>query len=279
MANVEQKLAIIVSGQGVKSSYGAGALLALAEQYQVTEPFLMICGSGSAGTGAYFVAGQPDRLRHLWVDMVSSRRVLSRRRFWKIIDIDYIIDEVCKRQHPLDARKVLQAKTRFLMPALNTKTGHIDYFDNHQGMDVFECLRAAKAMPIAYKWDPRIAVGGSLYCDSLLSARAQTHIGKAVECGATKILIIHNMPSGKLRMDNLAFKFWMRLQPFRKSYYQAERDVAAYHVPPSIKVLVIRPSSKLWLTTLSNRKADIQQAFDQGYDETSANQELAAFLR
>jgi predicted patatin/cPLA2 family phospholipase len=63
---------------------------------------------------------------------------------------------------------------------LNKKTGNIDYFDNRNGMNVFESMRATKAMPIAFKINPNIKINDSYYCDSLLSSTAEPHIKKAI---------------------------------------------------------------------------------------------------
>lgn len=129
-----------MSGGGMKCSFGVGAILAIAEKYKIKEPFLLICGSGSAGTGSYYVSAQYKSIRNIWTNLVSS-------------------------------------KTIYLIPALNKKTGKIDYLDVKKN-DIFECMRATKAMPIAFKLNPKVEINNSFYCDSPISSKPETHIKK-----------------------------------------------------------------------------------------------------
>lgn len=87
-----------MSGGGMKSSFGVGVILALAEKYNITEPFLLICGSGSAGTGSYYISKQYKSIRNIWTNLVSSKNFINCKRFWKIIDIDYLIDVIFKKK-------------------------------------------------------------------------------------------------------------------------------------------------------------------------------------
>lgn len=272
-----EKLAIIMSGGGMKSSFGVGVILALAEKYNLTEPYLLICASGSAGTGSYYVSKQYKSIRNIWTNLVSSKRFLSWKRFWKIIDIDYLIDIIFKKEDPLKEKKVYNSKMRYLIPALNKDTGTIDYFDNEKEMDVFESMRATKAIPIAFKINPKVRINGLEYCDSLISTKAESHIKKAVELGANKILIINSI-LGKKKMDHYLFSFWMFFQKKKKEYYKIEHELLNYNIPKHVKLFTIIPKSKLNITTLNNNKKTLSQTIDQGYQETISNKELMSFL-
>jgi predicted patatin/cPLA2 family phospholipase len=274
-----EKLAIIMSGGGMKSSFGVGVILALAEKYNITEPFLLICGSGSAGTGSYYISKQYKSIRNIWTNLVSSKNFLSWKRFWKIIDIDYLIYVIFKKQDPLKEKLIYASKTRYLIPALNKNTGNIDYFDNQKGMDVFENMRATKAMPIAFKMNPSIKINGSVYCDSLVSSRAETHIQKAIDLGANKILIINNISYQKKGLDNLFFSLWIFFQKCKKQYYEIEKKSSNHQIPEDVKIFTIAPKSKLKITTLNNNIDLLRQTIDQGYQETISNNKLKSFLK
>ncbi len=278
MPTKNDKLAVIMSGDGTRSSFGVGVLLALAEKYGITEPFLLICGSGSAGTGSYYLAKQYASIRNIWTNLVSSRKFLNRWRFWKVIDIDYLIDVIFKRQDPLDGAAVRKSKTRYLIPALNKTTGKIDYFDNKSGMDVFESMRATKAMPLAFKLNPSIGINGSAYCDSLLSSNSRAHVKKAVEMGADKILLIHNTHPGEARLERAFFSLWMLFRGCKRNYYATERELLGYRPPENVSVFSIRPKSQLEITTLNNRKSLLKGTINVGYSETVSNDELRSFL-
>jgi hypothetical protein len=46
-------------------SYGAGAMTALIEKFNVTNPDIVIARSGSAGTGSYFVSKQYNSIKNI----------------------------------------------------------------------------------------------------------------------------------------------------------------------------------------------------------------------
>jgi predicted patatin/cPLA2 family phospholipase len=61
---MQHKIAIIMSGGGMSCSYGAGALTALIEKYNII-PDIVVARSGSAGTGSYFVSKQYDSIKNI----------------------------------------------------------------------------------------------------------------------------------------------------------------------------------------------------------------------
>lgn len=273
-----EKLAIIMSGGGMKSSYGVGVILALVEKYNITEPFLLICGSGSAGTGSYYISKQYKSIRNIWTNLVSSKKFLNRKRFWKIINIDYLIDTIFKKQDPLNEKLIYNSKTKYLIPALNKNTGNIDYFNNQKEMNIFESMRATKAIPLAFKINPRIKINGSEYCDSMISTKAESHIKKAIESGANKILIINSI-LGEKRIDYYLFSLWMYFQKCKKQYYNNEKKILTYQKPKDVKIFTIAPKSKLKITTLNNNINLLHQTIEQAYQETILNKELQSFLK
>ena|SRR3989338_7140580 len=149
-------LAIITSGGGLRCSFGVGVMLALAERLGIQEPSYLISCSGSAGTGAYFVSKQYDSIRNIWSNLLSTKKFVDTSRFWKMIDIDYLIDKVFKKLDPLDLKAFHASPINYFIPALNRQTGNIDYFSNRDETDIYEVLRATKAMPIAFKLNPNV---------------------------------------------------------------------------------------------------------------------------
>ena len=276
---MNEKLAIIMSGGGMRASFNVGVILSLIEKYKITEPFLLICASGSAGTGSYYISKQYDSIRNIWTNLLSSKNFLNPWRFWKIIDIDYLIDMVFKKQDPLDENKVYESKTKYLITALNKKTGKIDYFNNHDNMNVFESMRASKAMPIAFKLNPNVAINDSNYCDSMIPERAKMYTKKAIELGAEKILLIDNLCNNKkYNYENFFFSLWMFFQKCKKPYYKTKKELSNYKIPQNIKTFAISPKSKIKIGTLNNKKELLIEAIEQGYKETTLNNELKVFL-
>ncbi len=277
---MEDKLAIILSGGGMKGGWGAGVLLGLADKFKIREPEILVGCSASAGTGLYYVAGQYDNISNAWTSFFSKKKMTesfiswgwkgpssakeifelfksgkwkdylpeketfnffnssewrsyySRReivnlfRFWKIIDIDYLVDEVFKKHKPtLNLDEVYSSRTDFLIPALNTKTGKMRYFSNkdkhfyaQNREGIIDAVKASMKVPLASGFSPKdvlkafipwgsssiaeglrseVRVKNGTYCDSILTSSAQTHLRKVVRKGAKKILIIDLDPQNK----------------------------------------------------------------------------------
>ena len=206
---MKEKTALVISGGGLGCSWSVGALLALVRKYNFTSPDILITGSGSAGTGAYFVSGQYESIENIWSNLLCTNKFVSLKRFWKMVDIDYLIDEVFKKQDPLDTSKIFKSKINFLVPVANAKTGEVEYFSNKdkvgvlshpkikkkceaiqaspnfqlptpnfRGADIFEILRASKAMPFFY--GKKIKIKNQKYCDNRFSSRIELHLQKAI---------------------------------------------------------------------------------------------------
>ncbi len=268
-----------MAGGGMKSSFGAGVMNALAQKYGVVEPFLLVGASGSVGTGAYYLTGQYAGMRRIWTELLSSKRVINKWRFWKIIDIDYLVDVIFKKEEPLLTKKLFRSKTKYLIALLNKETGTVDYLNGKTGGDVFEKIRAAKSIPLAFKLNPTVLINNKKYCDSIISANPYAHIKKVVEQGAKKILIIENYnPLEKNPLEKLIYFCWVLFQGFSKSYYQNGRELLGYNIPKEVETFIIKPQKNIQITTLNNRKELLKQTFQQGYEETMSNRDLKLFL-
>ena len=93
----------------MRGAYGIGALSAL-EDEGLTEAFDYIVGSSSGGiNGAYFVARQCRDAIKAYVDDLSCRKFVNLSRFGKVMDIDFLIDNVVKDKRRLDIDKVKAA--------------------------------------------------------------------------------------------------------------------------------------------------------------------------
>jgi len=146
-------------------------------------------------------------------------------------------------------------------------------------MNVFESMRASKAMPIAFKFNPNITINNSDYCDSMISERAKMYIKKAIELGADKILLIDNFrDSRKYTFENFFFSLWMFFQKCKKSYHETKKELSNYKIPQNIETFTIYPKSKIKITTLNNTKELLIKTIKQGYKETTLNNKLKLFL-
>ncbi len=268
-------LALILGGGGMRCAYGAGVLLALGENFDVREPYVGIASSGSAGSFSYYLSEQYEQLKKAWEGLLCRKRVINPFRFWKIFDIDYLIDEIFKKEERLDLEKLNSKKTRFFISATNAKTGQLEYFlANNNGSDIFELMRASKSMPIFSGYGKRVCLGKGEYLDTYDNFLLGDNVRKAANEGARKAVVIKNGESD--RFVRMVFNFWFKFQAkdFRKtflSYFNREAE-------KGIDVFYLSPKKGLEINTLEHDGRVLKRALEQGYEDTSRNEELKKFL-
>ncbi len=266
-----------MSGGGMTCSYGAGSILALAEKYNLEKPDIVIAGSGNAGTLAYFVTRQYDFMINIWSNLLATKKFIDLGRISKIVDIDYLVDEVIKKQAPIDEEKIYSSKILYLIPATNVETGQVTFFSNHERDDIFEAMRASKAMPVVY--NKKITIGKKKYCDSYLSTSTELNTLKAIQLGANRIIIIDNtLPSF---ISNFVFLLWLNFKSkkFKKNYLKSLKRIKKIKFPKKVQLIKLKPVKKLKISLLNNKHEALEQAIKQGFDETCENLALKKFLK
>lgn len=265
------KMAILLSGGGMGSAYSAGALIALAKELKLDEPDIIIAGSGGAGASAYFVSKQYEAIEKIWKELLSCSDFIDFSRWKKIVDIDYLIDTVFKKQIPLDLEKINNSKTELFIPATRCIDGIIKYFPIKEH-DPFELLRATKALPVLY--GKTIDIDGDLYSDGISDPRV--HIKKAKELGAEKIIMINNQSTRFLTELSKAIIYFWKDRTFRKNYYVYQKEVDSFKENKDI--FIIKPRKRLSVDLLNNNGECLIRTYNQGYIETTKNKELRKFL-
>ncbi len=125
-----RRLAVVCSGGGMRCAYTAGAIVGLASKFQLIQPDIVVGGSGSAATLFYYLANQWLDIQKVWTESVASKRFISILRLWKIMDIDYLVDEVFRRDVKLNLERVRRTETQYFIAATNSETGELRYFND-----------------------------------------------------------------------------------------------------------------------------------------------------
>ncbi len=172
----------------MRCAYTGGALVALARVLNITAPEIIIAGSGSAGFSLYYLTEQYDSIRRIATELLSTPKFISFLRPLKIMDIDYLIDVVFKKQEPLDIEKLSNVKTKYYIPIKGVSDGNLRYISNLDNLDIFETLRATTAIPFFY--NKKVNIEKKLYIDGSSSSSLKKMIDKAIGLGATKVLVI-----------------------------------------------------------------------------------------
>lgn len=269
----KEKIALIVSGGGMKSAYCGGVVHGLSKKYPGFKPDIIISSSGGSGCASYYVTEQTDSGERIYKNLITSKRFISFLRPSKILDIDYLIDDIFKKQEPLNAKKLKKTEQKIFYAVTNYDTGDID-FVSHKEHDIFEILRAAKAMPFFY--DKKIKLGDQSYIDGEITDNLmQKAISKAIEEGADKIIIVHT--EGDTSLKSTFFQIYSTIfnPKLKKSLNRHEKDEIKESDAP---ILYLTPSKKLPFGLFNIDKNKISLAWDLGYNDVLSSQFIKEFI-
>ena len=286
---MNHKTCIVAEGGGLRASYGVGVVKALIEEFHITSVDIAIATSGSAGTLAYYVAQQFDSIINIWTNLLSTWRFLSLRNILfgnPLLNIDYLVDVVFKRQDRLNIEVLRSQATELFIPVTNYRTGEERYFSNHDDVDFFEVLRATKAAEVSY--GRPVEIDGQDYVDGALSV--PIGIAKAIDAGATDIIVISPNPKGFIRsrsiweraiMGILARGFPEGLRRKIESHpetYNSICDIIKKEMELDERnIIYIQPESKIATGTLGNSRKNLMLTIEQGYADTCRYEELNSF--
>ena len=276
----KKKTALIVSGGGMSCGFSAGALFALAKEYNFIKPDIAIGGSGGAGNLAYFLTGQYTAIKEIWTKHLLDQNFINFKRIKKIMDIDYLVDVLLKKHNPLDIDKIINSSTKFLIPVTNIFTGKIKYFSDYSKYNIFNILKATKAVPVVY--NKNVFINNNFYFDSPMSGSIALNTLKAIEMGAKKIIIIDN---GSHKIVSMFYNLFVytRSKNFRKEYrnYKTQKKKIyknIYKLDNDIELLYFNPSKKMPVRFLKANNDTLSFIFDQGYQAIKNSVNLNSFL-
>jgi predicted patatin/cPLA2 family phospholipase len=268
------KTAIVISWWWMWSSYWVWCILAMIEMYWSIRPDIIIAGSGSTGTMSYFVSWQYDAIQNIWLHLLSTSKFINPFRFRKIMDIDYLIDDVFQRQEPLDAEKIYNSEIDYYLSVTNGETWKVEYLSNHSQIDIFEAMRASKAIPILY--GKKVLISWKQYLDTPNSTSIELKIQKAIELWAKKIVIIDNWK--KTRKWITAILLLWKSGIFKKNYRKEYTQRIAYQTPKDVRTVLLRPQWEIEIWLLQNDEEMIRKTIERWYNETLSNKDIRSFL-
>lgn len=194
---MNSELALIAEGGGMRGAYVYGAMKALDEvfndQFGLLNFKYMAGTSASALTLLYTVAEQfhSDGL-DIWSSKVTRKRFLDDKAIKRllvgpsILDVEYLVDEIFAKEHPLNLKRVLNSKNKFYFPLVDVKDLSLKYYTNDFSLsdallpyelihmdhknpkELYSVMKATAAAPIAFNKD--IEIQGRKYIDGVLLA-------------------------------------------------------------------------------------------------------------
>jgi len=266
-----KKTAWIFSGGAARTVYVAGGIYALAKS-NLPKPDIIIAGSGSAGTSLCYITGQHEVIKKVWCEDLFTRKFINFWRFWKIVDIDYLIDTILYNNNPLNIDAIKNSDIEIYFPATDSKTGKIKYFHNHDIEDMAQVLKAVKSSPF---FTNLFSIKGKkidnkYYSDSIISSRYQFHIKKALAEGAERIIVLdsyhHNDKYNKYFFSKLYAR--IRNKEFKKNQLTYIKEIENFTKPYNIEFIKISPRKKLGISLFGASKEEGIKIFNKGYKET-----------
>lgn len=267
--------ALILEGGAMRSVHSAGALKAFEEMGLTADYFDMVFGSSAgACNAAYFLAGQTSQFWEMWSDTLLSKEFVNLKNVFSrtkpILNVDFAIEEVMIRKHPVDVKKALSAKAKFYVTATNCKTGEAQYFLNDKEESFFEIIKASSSIPILY--NKSVKIDDTEYMDGALSDSIP--VKKAIEMGAKEIFVLLTRHAGykkrRTTADSISAAVYKKYPKIRDSILNRHIEYnecleIIENQKEGIEINIIRPRYNLGISRTTTDTRKIKSGFIIGY--------------
>jgi predicted patatin/cPLA2 family phospholipase len=207
-AHAEIKTALLVAEGCMRGVYSAGVLMAL-YTLGLSDAFDHVLGiSAGAANCAYFVSGQYELGASLYFEELSGNRFISRKRFWRMVDIDYFATAMSDAK-PLNAAAIREARSQLLIGVTEVNTGQCLLIDARDpSIHIVSAIAASCAIPVLY--NKSVQIMGVDCADGAIGCGIP--VGYAADVlGCTDILVVFNNPfRGYLPAPGFAEKLAIR---------------------------------------------------------------------
>lgn len=282
-------IGLIVQGGGMRGVYSL-AVLAAFEEMGWTRCFDHVAGaSAGAMNGAHFITGQARYGVETYIDYLSNRKFIDLFRLRKLMDLDYMIDDLVRHVRPFNLPALLEASTELHIALADAEDASLHYVTNRsEDVDLWEAFRATGALPILY--NRFVKVGDRLYLDGSLSDGLS--LPRLLALGCRYIVVVLTKPlsfrSQRMSRPVRALAWWATRQyspALKRAIFDGNlhfnRTMSILAAPAeasvheAVRILVIAPGSEEHLvrcvTTDPRRlrrcarqgRADAWQAFGQ----------------
>ncbi len=266
------KKGLVVEGGGIRSAFVAGVLLALHDKG--LNHFDVITGtSAGACCAANFMAGEPEKNKIILENYLTGSRFV---RFGKIfskeniVDIDYLIDDICGGIIPMNFEKVKKSATKLYITATDYQSGQTAYFDNRHD-DIAQALRASCAMPYLYR--KKVFYKNRRYLDGGMTVAIP--VEKAIEEGCSEIVVIGSRTKGYRKSPD-KIPAWIHsrvysdspviVKTFRDWHVTYNRELDLIQNPPAgVTIHYIAPEGPMPVTRTTRDPAKVKEGIQLGY--------------
>lgn len=187
------RLGLVVEGGGMRAAISGGMLIGM-EELGCTGIFDAVYGeSAGAFCGAYFLAGQGELGRRTYTEDLTDSRFINPFRLHRILDLDYLIDEVMAKVKPLDVERILRSSSRLFVSVTKAEDGRARVIDvQATAVPLLRILKATAAIIPLYSG--AVELDDGCYVDGGIADPIP--VGNAIAGGCTHILVLLTRPAG-----------------------------------------------------------------------------------
>jgi predicted patatin/cPLA2 family phospholipase len=272
------KLGLVVEGGGMRGVLSCGVLIAL-EHLGLSVVFDEVYGESAGAINAcYFLAAQVAFGGRIYLEDLPSRRFINPLRVNKVLDIDFLIDQVMTHVKPWPVDKVFQARARLFVSLTNAHDGTARVVDvQHEHMPLLELLKASAAIIPLY--NKAVMLDEVPYVDGGIADPLP--VKYAIRSRCTHILVVLTRPCGYTAqpyhgLERRLLQHWLRrwntplVEAFldgRYRRYNEARSIAFGDTPMGngVQLAVICPTAS---TTKVSRATIQQQRLHAAMDDS-----------
>src|SRR5215470_1248729 len=257
LCGLNTKLGLVVEGGGMRGVVSGGALIAM-EHVGLTSVFDEVYGESAGAINAcYFLAGKAAFGARIYLEDLTSLRFINPLRRRKILDVDFLIEEVMTSIKPLPVERVMQSRSRLFVSITNAVDGTGRVVDvKKESPPLLALLKATAAIVPLY--NSSVLLEGVPYVDGGITDPIP--VGHAIHSGCTHILVLLTRPRDFVArpfqgVERFVLKRWLRgwdprfVHAFfnvRSQRYNEARAMAFGQVaaPNGIEIAVIAPTGR-----------------------------------
>jgi predicted patatin/cPLA2 family phospholipase len=188
----DRKLGLVIEGGGMRAVCSAGGAVALSH-LGFTDLFDEVYAtSAGAMNASYFLSDQPELGISVYFDSCTTRSFLNPLRVWKVIDVDYLFEQVVAKDKPLDVDRILTSRTKLFVAVIDKRTGAGKVIDTKATRTpLLSVLKAATALPVLY--NRTVEIEGQPFLDGGLAIPFPME--QAMANGCTDVLTLLTRPA------------------------------------------------------------------------------------
>jgi len=264
--------ALVLEGGTFRPIFSAGVMDALLD-YDVHFPYVIGVSAGITD-GISYVSKQKMRNYNVLVNLRHDKRYIGMRNFISdrsLFGLKFAYEDMPRDIYPFDWETYRKSDTQIRVGVTNVETGESEYLDGKELEEKFIMLRATCALPFVF---PVIEWKGSEYYDGGICDPIP--VGKAMEDGNDKLLIILTRPEGyvkklsganKLAARHLKKKYPKLVKPLLTRHNKYNETVKlCEQLEKDGRAVLLRPTEEIQIDSFEKDVEKIKRIYHFGYN-------------